>query len=234
MQKFHSPLPSTHKCIAAGHTQCSGPTRPCVIGHRRRQSNTGQARMCISLAKQQHTSTQRALRHTPLPFTCALGQTSQPLPSGNSASTAHCPQAVGQCIARVPLPTAPRQRGSALHELRCPLPPGRGAVCRRSSTAHCPGQGGSVLQEMPGPLPQGREAVYGRSTTPHCPQAMRQCEAGFSLPTSLKRRGSALHCPLPCAHNNSVARHTQCSAVHRTKQCGTKQKALMVQGALDQ
>ena len=91
---------------------------------------------------------------------------------------------------------------------------------------------------MPGPLPQGREAVYGRSTTPRCPQAMRQCEAGFPLPTAPRRRGSALHCPLLSAHNNSAAWHTQCSVVHSTKQCGTTQKALMVQrgtqGAVDQ
>ena len=36
------------------------------------------------------------------------------------------------------LPTAPRQSGSALQELRCPLPPGSGAEHCRSSTAHCP------------------------------------------------------------------------------------------------
>ena len=82
---------------------------------------------------------------------------------------------------------------------------------------------------MPGPLPQGREAVYGRSTTPHCPQAMRQCEAGFPLPTAPRRRGSALHCPLPSAHSNIAAGHTQCGVVHSTKQCGTTQKALMVE-----
>ena len=31
------------------------------------------------------------------------------------------------------------------------------------------------------------------------------------------------------AHNNSAAGHTQCSVVQSTKQCGTTQKALVVQ-----
>ena len=49
-----------------------------------------------------------------------------PLPPGseavfNSSSTTHCPWAVRQSIARVALPTAPRQWGSALQELHCPL-----------------------------------------------------------------------------------------------------------------
>ena len=145
------------------------------------------------------------------------------------SSTAPCPQAVRQCSAGVALPTAPRQCGSALQELHCPPPPGPGAVCCRSTTAHCPRQGGSVLQEMPGPLPQGREAVSGGSTTPHCPQAMRQCKARFPLPTAPRLPSSALHCPLPSAHNNSAAGHTRCSVVQSTKQCGTIQKALVVQ-----
>ena len=49
-----------------------------------------------------------------------------------------CPRAVRQCIAGVALPTAPRQWGSALQELHCPLPPGSEAAHCRSSTAHCP------------------------------------------------------------------------------------------------
>ena len=61
--------------------------------------------------------------------------------------------------------------------------------------------------------------MYGRSTTAHCPQAMRQCEARFPMPTALRRRGSALQCPLPSAQNNSTAGRTQCSIVHSTKQC---------------
>ena len=53
-------------------------------------------------------------------------------------STAHCPQAVRRCIEGGPLPTAPRQWGSVMQELHCPLPPGSGAVHCRSFTAHCP------------------------------------------------------------------------------------------------
>ena len=52
--------------------------------------------------------------------------------------TAHCPQAVWQCIGGVKLPTAPRQRGSALQELRCPLLSGSEAVHCRSCTVQCP------------------------------------------------------------------------------------------------
>ena len=83
-----------------------------------------------------------------------------PLPPSSGAvrcrsSTAHCPQAVRQCIARVALPAAPRQWGSALQELEL----------------HCP-------------LPPGSEAVHCRSCTAHCPQAVRQCIAGVALPTA--------------------------------------------------
>ena len=43
---------------------------------------------------------------------------------------------------------------------------------------------------------------------------------------------------MPSAHNNSAAGHIQCSVVHSAKQCGTTQKALVVQrgtqGAVDQ
>ena len=58
------------------------------------------------------------------------------------SSTAHCPQAVRQCIAGVPLPTAP--------------PPGSGAVYCGSCTVHCPqavGQciAGDPLPPAPGP-----------------------------------------------------------------------------------
>ena len=147
-----------------------------------------------------------------------------PLPPGSEAvhcrrSTAHCPQAVRKCIAGGPLPTAPRQSGSALQEIHCPLPPGTGAVYCRSCAAHGPQAVGQCVAGGPLPTAPGREAVYGRSTTAHCPQAMRQCEARFPMPTALRRRGSALQCPLPSAQNNSTAGRTQCSIVHSTKQC---------------
>ena len=50
----------------------------------------------------------------------------------NRSSTAHYPQVLGQCIARIALPTAPRQWGSALQGLHCPLPLGNVAVHCRS------------------------------------------------------------------------------------------------------
>ena len=95
----------------------------------------------------------------------------------NRRSTAHCPRAVRQCIAGVPLPTAPRRFGSALRDLHCPLPPGNEAMYCRSPTAHCTQ---AVRQCMAG------------IALPHCPQAVRQCVAGVPLPTAPKQCGSAL------------------------------------------
>ena len=151
----------------------------------------------------------RLLGRTPRPpswWARALQEFHRPPPSGSVAvhcrsCTAHRPQAVWQCIAGVPQPTAPKQCGSALQEYHSPLPPG------------------SV-------------AVHSRSCTAHCPQAERQCIAGVALPTAPRQWGNALQkfqCPLPTAHKCSVAGHTQCSAVHSTKQCGTAHKVQMVQ-----
>ena len=103
----------------------------------------------------------------------------------NRSSTAHCPGAVRQCIAGVPLPTAPRRCGSSLRDLHCPLPPGKEAVYCRSPTAHC-------TQAV-------RQCMAGIALS-HCPQAVRQCVAIVPLPTAPKQCGSALqelHCPLP-------------------------------------
>ena len=66
--------------------------------------------------------------------------------------------------------------------------------------------------------------MYGRSTTPHCAQAMRQCGAGFPLPTAPRRSGSALHCPLPSAHSN-LCPQQQCSRAH-TVRCSAQQRAV--------
>ena len=66
------------------------------------------------------------------------------------------------------MPIAPRQWGSALQELHCPLPPG-------SETVHC--------SELHCPLPPGSEAVHYGSCTAHCPQAVGQCIAGVALST---------------------------------------------------
>ena len=78
------------------------------------------------------------------------------MPQGSDAvycrrSTAVCPQAVRQCIARVSLPAAPTHWESALKELNCPLPPGNEAVYCRRSTAHCPQALGQCIAG--GPLP---------------------------------------------------------------------------------
>ena len=60
---------------AARHARCSGPTRPCVTTHRRRQSNAGQVRVCSGPAMQQHTSTQRAHNtHSPTRLPVPVGR----------------------------------------------------------------------------------------------------------------------------------------------------------------
>ena len=90
-----------------------------------------------------------------------------------------------QCVARAPLPTAPRQSDSVLHESNCPQPLGSEAVRCRSTTAHCPqamsqcvagvplpttpGQCGSALHESNCSLPPGSEAVHCKGSTAHCP-----------------------------------------------------------------
>ena len=143
------------------------------------------------------------------------------------SSTAHCRQAVRQCIAGGPLPTAPGQSGSVLQELHCPLPPSSGAVHCRSSTAHCPQavrqciagvplstaprQWGSALQEVHCPLPPGSAAVHCRSSTAHCP-----------LPTTTVQQGthSAVWCRAPSRVHHTegtggAARHAGCSGQMR-------------------
>ena len=64
-----------------------------------------------------------------------LGRTAGP-PAGGPTHcrrfTAHRPET------GVALPTAPRQWGSALHELHCLLPAGSEALHCRSCRAHCP------------------------------------------------------------------------------------------------
>ena len=65
-----------------------------------------------------------------------------PLPLGSASVycrsyIAHCPQAVWQCAAGFPLPTAPRQCGSEKQEVPCFLPQGYNAACSRRPTVHC-------------------------------------------------------------------------------------------------
>ena len=128
-----------------------------------------------------------------------------PTASGSEAvhcrsCTAHCPQAVGRCIAEGPLPAAPRQWGSLLQELICPLPLGSEAVHFRRSTAPCQ---------------QGSGAAHCKSPTAHCPQAVRQCVAGGPLPTAPRPWRSApqeYHCPLPQAGRQCISGDAQPTA----------------------
>ena len=113
----------------------------------------------------------------PSPAVATLQEFHCPLPPGSVAvhcrsCTAHCPQAVRQCIAGVPLPTAPRQCGSALQELHYPLPPGSEAVHSRSCTAHCP-------QKV-------RQCIAGVVL----PTAPRQCGSALQGFSSLRQRPS--------------------------------------------
>ena len=72
--------------------------------------------------------------------------------------------------------------------------------------------------------------MSGGSTTLHCPQAMRHVRSTISIAQSpLAAWQLRYTAPLPPAHNNSAAGHTQCSVVQSTKQCGTTQNALVVQ-----
>ena len=138
--------------------------------------------------------------------------------------TAHCPPAVRQCIAGVPVPTTPRQRGSALQEFHCPLPPGSVAVRCKSSTTHCPQAVWQCTAGIALPSAPRGEAMREMSSTTHCPRAVRQCIAGgpvfrqrpphgqdspsppgrcmtgVPLPTAPRQCGRALqelHSPLP-------------------------------------
>ena len=78
----------------------------------------------------------------------ALQEFHCPLPAGSeavhcSSSSPHCPQAVRQWIAGVPLPTG--QCGSALQEFHFPLPPGSWRCIARVPLPAAPEQRGSVL-----------------------------------------------------------------------------------------
>ena len=140
------------------------------------------------------------------------------------SSTAHCRQALWQCIAGLALPTAFRQCGSVavLQKFDFPLSPSGVALHYTSCTApcrqavrqcivgvelptaterealHC--RGCAALHQFHFPRPPGGVAVHCRSSTTQCPQALWQCIAGVALPTTPKQCGSALqhlHCPLP-------------------------------------
>ena len=167
--------------------------------------------------------------HCPLPrrseARCTSSTAHCPLPPDSvvvqsRSSTAHCPQAVRQCIAGVPLPTAPvRQCVAGNEAVRC-----------RSSTAHCPQavrqcaarvpqptaprRCGGAKQELHCPLPTSSEAVQYKSCAAHCPQAVWQCiaevpllTAHCPLPTSAVRRGT--HSAVRSKAPSSAAPHTK-------------------------
>ena len=57
------------------------------------------------------------------------------------------------------MPTAPRQWGSVLRELHCPLPPGSEAEHCRRSTAPCPRAVVQCVAGVPLPTAPGTAAV---------------------------------------------------------------------------
>ena len=119
--------------------------------------------------------------------------------------TAHCPQAVRQCIAGVAAPTAPRQWGRALQELHCPLPQGSEAVHCKSSTAHCPQ---AVRQCVAGvPLP-----------TALCPQL--QCSRAHTVQCRAQHQAVRHH----RESTDGAARHTQCSGPTRPCVTGNRRR----------
>ena len=81
-----------------------------------------------------------------------------------------------------------------------------------------PRQSDSALHEFCCPVATGIGAVHYSFSTAHCPPVVWQCVAGDPVPTFL--------CP---QLQYSRAHPVQCSAVHSSKQCGTAQKAVMVQ-----
>ena len=114
-----------------------------------------------------------------------------------ACATPHCPQAVGHCIAGVPLPPAPRRCGNAHRKLHCPLPQAvrrcnaRVALptAERQCIARVPlptaaRRCGGAHRKLHRPLPIGNEEVYCRTCIARCPQPVRQCTAEVALPTT--------------------------------------------------
>jgi hypothetical protein len=131
-----------------------------------------------------------------------------PLPPGSGAAhckspTAHCPQAVRQCDAGGPLPTAPRPWRSVSQEYHCPLAQAGRQCIAGDARPTAPREGGSERREYHSPLPSGNAAVRSTISTAHSPQAAWQC---VTLPTAL--------CP-----------QQQCSRAH-TVQCGAEHQAV--------
>ena len=158
-----------------------------------------------------------------------------PLPQGSVAvhrrsSTTHCPEAMRHFPVEVPLPTAPRQRGSLQKEFHCTLPQGN----RRSSS---PLPQGSVAvyrpQEFHYPLPRGSAAFSHKSSTAHCPKAAARvlahcpkavwrCTAGVPLPIAPRQCSifpQKFHCPLPQSSEVMTRRSSTAHCPKAVGQC---------------
>ena len=139
------------------------------------------------------------------------------------SSTAHCPQAVRQCVAGGPLPTAPRQWGSVLQKVHCPLPPGSEAVYCRSST---PLPGGTGLWTSCNTLPHCLGAVGSGTPAIHCPTAWGQWAVDLLQYTASLPRGSGqgsvlqeFHCPLPPGSEVVYCRRSTARCPRAVGQC---------------
>ena len=187
LQEFHCPLPPGIEamCCTSCIAHCPQAVRQCIAG------------VALPSAPRRSGSAWHEY-HCPLPSTsdtlhgrsCTVHCPGSVVvhcrncaPKAATASMAGhtVPQLEGPHVAGLPLPSAPRRCGSAVHEFHCPLTPRSKVVLCRSSTTHCPQavtqcsagvalstsprQGGSVLQEFHCLLPSGSEALYCTSST---------------------------------------------------------------------
>ena len=167
----------------------------------RGEHSTAQAHHSTAHTAQQSTAQANAAQQSTAQIHC-------PLPPGSGAAhckspTAHCPQAVRQCVAGGPLPTAPRPWRSVSQEYHCPLAQAGRQCIAGDARPTAPREGGSERREYHSPLPSGNAAVRSTISTAHSPQAAWQC---VTLPTA------------PCPQQ-------QCSRAH-TVQCGAEHQAV--------
>ena len=116
-------------------------------------------------------------------------------------STAHCPPAVRQCVAGGPLPTAPRQWGSALKEVHCPLRRGREQQCSRAHTVQCGAEHQAVRHHTEGTGCAARHAG--------CSGRMRPCV------TARRRRQGSVGQVRECT-GPALPQHTYTQRAHNT------------------
>ena len=136
-----------------------------------------------------------------------------PLPPGSGAAhckspTAHCPQAVRQCVAGGPLPTGPRPWRTVSQEYHCPLPQAGRQCIAGDARPIAPREGGSERREYHSPLPSNNAAVRRTISTAHSPQAACQC---VTLPTALcpQQQCSGAHTVQCSAEHQAVRHHTE-------------------------